>query len=155
MSAGWTPQDPHAQVAHPQGVQPRGVQPQGAQAGGWSPAQAGGWSPAQAGGWPAPPQPRAWSAPTHPGPPTNLLAVLAVAAAAAGATILLGLGSIAAVVLGSIALGQIKRTGADGKVLAVWAIIAGAVTLVALAAATVIGVAGFVSIGQQLAELGP
>lgn len=115
-----------------------------------------GWTPqGPQQGWQAPPQPAAWSAPTHPGPATNVLAVLAIGAAAAGTTVLLGLGSIAAVVLGLIALSQIKRTGADGRVLAVWAIVLGAVTLVALIVSTVVGIAGFVSIGQQFAQFGP
>lgn len=121
---------------------------------GWTPQ---GWqAPAGAPVAPTAPQaPPAWSAPTHPGPRTNLLALLAIGAAAAGTTIMLGIGSLAAIVLGAIALGQIRRTGDDGRLLAVWAIVLGAVTLVALTAATVIGIAGMVAIGQQVAELVP
>lgn len=104
---------------------------------------------------PAVPQPTAWSAPTHPGPKTNLMALLAIGAAAAGTTVLLGLGSIAAIVLGFIALAQIRRTGDDGRLLAVWALVLGTVTLVALIASTVIGIAGIVSMAQQFATLVP
>lgn len=137
----------------PEGVQAHGQAAYDEQARGWQPQGPHAPGPLP-GAWAAAPQPAAWSAPTHPGPPTNLLAVLAIGAAAAGATILLGLGSLAAVVLGCIALGQIRRTGADGRVLAVWAIIAGSVTLVALIAATAMAVVGFVSIGEQLSGLG-
>lgn len=110
-------------------------------------------------GWGAPPvQPQTapvqeWRAPTHPGPRTNLLAVLAIAAAAAGTTIFLGLGSIAAIVLGAIALGQIRRSGDDGRLLAIWGIVLGVVTLVALAAATVAGIAMIVTIVEQAEAL--
>lgn len=111
-------------------------------------------------GWDAPPAPQqppmqqapmqqAWASPTHPGPRTNLLAMLAIGAAAAGTTVLLGLGSIAAVVLGAIALSQIRRTGDDGRLLAIWAIVLGAVTLIALVAATIGGIAMFVTIFEQ------
>ncbi|MCR8670863.1 DUF4190 domain-containing protein [Agrococcus sp. HG114] len=109
-------------------------------------------------GWGAPPpyrpaaapQPAPWSAPTHPGPRTNTLAMLAILAAASGTTILIGLGSIAAIVLGGIALGQVRRTGEDGRLLALWAIILGAVTLVALAIATVTGIAMIVELVAQV-----
>ncbi|WP_413316843.1 DUF4190 domain-containing protein [Agrococcus sp. 1P02AA] len=96
----------------------------------------------------APPQ--QWSAPTHPGPKTNLMALLAIGAAAAGTTVLLGLGSIAAIVLGCIALAQIKRTGDDGRLLAFWGIALGALTLVALLAMIVLGVSAFASFTQTL-----
>lgn len=108
-------------------------------------------------GWGQPPLPAApqtWAAPTHPGPKTNLLAVLAIAAAASGTTILLGLGSIAAIVLGAIALSQLRRTGEDGRLLAIWAIVLGAVTLVGLIAATVSGIAMIVAIVEQAQSLG-
>lgn len=107
-----------------------------------------GWS-----GPPAGPQPRAWSAPTHPGPKTNTLAVLAIAAAAAGTTLFPGLGSAAAIVLGFIALSQIRRTGDDGRLLAIWAIVLGAVTLIAIAVATVIGIGMMVTLVQQSPEM--
>lgn len=110
-------------------------------------------------GWGAqPPQParpqQAWAAPTHPGPRTNLLAVLAIGAAATGTTILLGLGSIAAIVLGAIALSQIRRTGEDGRLLAVWAIVLGAVTVVALLASAIAGIAMIVTLVEQAQALG-
>lgn len=108
-------------------------------------------------GWsaqpPTPPQPAAWSAPTHPGPKTNLLSILAISAAAAGTTVLLGIGSCAAIVLGFIALAQIKRTGDDGRLLAVWSIVVGVVTLLALIVSTVLGISAFVSFVQDMPEL--
>lgn len=114
-----------------------------------------GWGPQQ----PAqPPQQaqvqQAWAAPTHPGPRTNLLAVLAIVAAASGTTVLLGFGSIAAIVLGAIALSQLRRTGEDGRLLAIWAIVLGVVTLVGLIAATVTGIAMIVGIVEQAQSLG-
>lgn len=107
-------------------------------------------------GWgtpPAPPAPAPFRAPTHPGPRTDALAVWAIAAAAAGTTILLGLGSIAAIVLGLIALSRIRRSGDDGGLLALWAVILGAVTLLALLAAAASGIAMIVTIVQQLPEM--
>lgn len=109
-----------------------------------------GWGSLPASPHSAPPQAAAWSAPTHPGPKTNTLAVLAILAAAAGTTILVGLGSIAAIVMGAIALGQVRRTGEDGRLLAIWAIVVSAVTLVALVAATITGVAMIVQIVEQM-----
>lgn len=100
-----------------------------------------GWGPP-----PAPPTPAPFRSPTHPGPRTDALAIWAIASAAAGTTILVGLGSIAAIVLGLIALSRIRRSGDDGRLLAVWAVILGAVTLVALIAATVAGIAMIVTV---------
>ncbi len=104
---------------------------------------------------PSPQQPmqQAWTSPTHPGPRTNLLAMLAIGSAAAGTTVLLGLGSIAAIVLGCIALAQIRRTGDDGRLLAIWAIVLGAVTLVALVAATIGLVAMLATLVEQAQAL--
>jgi hypothetical protein len=109
-------------------------------------------------GWSAPPpyqpapgpRPTAWSAPTHPGPQTSMLAVLAIIAAACGATILPGIGSLAAIVMGAIALGRIKRTGEDGRLLAIWAIILGAVTIVAMLSAAITGIAMIVQLAEQV-----
>jgi hypothetical protein len=98
--------------------------------------------------------PQVWTAPTHPGPRTNLLAVLAIAAAASGTTILLGVGSIAAIVLGAIALSQLRRTGEDGRLLAIWAIVLGIVTIVGLIAATVSGIAMIATLVEQARTLG-
>ncbi len=78
------------------------------------------------------------------------MALLAILASAAGTTILLGLGSIAGIVLGFIALGQIRRTGDDGRLLALWGIILGAVTLLALIVGAVIGIAGLAQLFEQL-----
>jgi Domain of unknown function (DUF4190) len=116
---------------------------------GWGAPQSA--QPPQA--WAAPTQ-QVWAAPTHPGPRTNLLAVLAIAAAASGTTILLGFGSIAAIVLGAIALSQLRRTGEDGRLLAIWAIVLGAATLVGLIAATVSGIAMIAGLVEQAQTLG-
>lgn len=117
-----------------------------------------GWPQQQ--GWNAPPpapsawpQPTAWQAPTHPGPKTDLIALLAIGAAALGTTFFVGLGSIAAVIMGFIALGRIKRTGDDGRLLAIWAIVLGLVTLVALIVGAVIGIGAIVTFTQQLATM--
>ena len=67
----------------------------------------------------------------------------------AGTTVLLGLGSIAAIVLGCIALSQLRRTGEDGRLLAIWAIVLGAITLVGLIAATIAGIAMIVTVVEQ------
>ncbi len=81
------------------------------------------------------------------------MAVLAIGAAAAGTTVLVGIGSLAAIVLGFIALSQIRRTGEDGRLLAIWAIVLGIVTIVALTVATVIGIGMIVTLVQQLSEM--
>lgn len=108
-------------------------------------------------GWGAPPmaqqQAPAWSAPTHPGPKTNVLAIVAILAAAAGATVMLGLGSIAAIVLGFLSLAQIRRTGDDGRVLAISAVVLGIVTLVALIGSIVLGIGVALTIAEQAADL--
>ena len=81
------------------------------------------------------------------------MAVLAIGAAAAGTTVLVGIGSLAAIVLGFIVLSQIRRTGEDGRLLAIWAIVLGIVTIVALTVATVIGIGMIVTLVQQLSEM--
>ena len=81
------------------------------------------------------------------------MAELAIGAAAAGTTVLVGIGSLAAIVLGFIALSQIRRTGEDGRLLAIWAIVLGIVTIVALTVATVIGIGMIVTLVQQLSEM--
>ena len=81
------------------------------------------------------------------------MAVLAIGAATAGTTVLVGIGSLAAIVLGFIALSQIRRTGEDGRLLAIWAIVLGIVTIVALTVATVIGIGMIVTLVQQLSEM--
>ena len=82
------------------------------------------------------------------------MAVLAIGAAAAGTTVLVGIGSLAAIVLGFIALSQIRRTGEDGRLLAIWAIVLGIVTIVALVASTVIGISAFMAIVERFGALG-
>ena len=121
----------------------------------WQRQTAPGW---QQTGWQAPGQQPgwehalpAWSSPTHPGPKTDSLAVWAILASTLGTWFAVGLGSIAGIVLGSIALGRIRRSGEDGRLLAVWAIVLGALTIVALIAAVVLGV----SFAAQLVELLP
>ena len=59
---------------------------------------------------------------------TNSLAIFSVVASVIG--LLCGVGSIVGIVLGVIALGQIKRTGQDGHGLAVTGIAVGAASLV-------------------------
>jgi hypothetical protein len=107
---------------------------------------------------PAAPMPAAapaqWTAPTHPGPKTDLLALLAIGAAALGTTVFVGLGSVAAIVLGFIALRRISRSGEDGRLLAIWAIVLGIVTIVALVASTVIGISAVIAIVEQASALG-
>ncbi|WP_404311928.1 DUF4190 domain-containing protein [Agrococcus terreus] len=102
-------------------------------------------------GWQRPQQaaPR-WSSPTHPGPRTDLLAVLAIIASATGTTVLLGLGSIAGIVLGAIALGRIRRSGEDGRLLAIWAIALGGATIVGIVSMAVTGVSLFTRLIEQL-----
>ncbi|WP_206448316.1 DUF4190 domain-containing protein [Agrococcus sp. KRD186] len=103
---------------------------------------------------PAQPQPMQWTAPTHPGPKTDLLALLAIGAAALGTTVFVGLGSLAAIVLGFIALRRIARTGDDGRLLAIWAILLGIATIVAIIASTIIGIGAFLAIAEQFGALG-
>ena len=59
---------------------------------------------------------------------TNSLAIFSLVASVIG--LLCGVGSIVGIVLGVVALGQIKRTGQDGHGLAVTGIAVGAVSLV-------------------------
>lgn len=59
---------------------------------------------------------------------TNSLAIFSIVASVIG--LLCGVGSIVGIVLGVVALGQIKRTGQDGHGLAVTGIAVGAVSLV-------------------------
>ena len=59
---------------------------------------------------------------------TNSLAIFSLVASVIG--LLCGVGSIVGIVLGVIALGQIKRTGQDGRGLAIAGIAVGAVSLV-------------------------
>ncbi len=136
---GWAP-------AHPgPGVPPQVGQVQGA----WP--QHGAPLGAPQPGWQRPQQPaQRWSSPTHPGPRTDLLAVLAIIASATGTTVLLGLGSIAGIVLGAIALGRIRRSGEDGRLLAIWAIALGGATIVGIVSMAVTGVSLFTRLIEQL-----
>ena len=103
----------------------------------------------------APPPPLAASheapdAAAYRAPATDLLAMLAICARAAGLVLLPGIGSIAGIVLGAIALVRIRRTKAGGRPLAIAAIVLGALALVLL----VVGVALFaVGIGELVEQL--
>jgi hypothetical protein len=59
---------------------------------------------------------------------TNSLAISSLVASVIG--LLCGIGSIVGIVLGVVALGQVKRTGQDGHGIAVSGIAVGAVSLV-------------------------
>lgn len=94
--------------------------------------------------------PEAPDAAAYRAPATDLLAMLAIGASAAGVTLLPVLGSLAGIVLGAIALPRIRRTGAGGRPLAIGAIVLGAVGLVAILTATVLFVASFATLFQNL-----
>lgn len=152
MSATWQPGEQQGgQQAAPQAQSAWQPAPQAQPA--WQPAPA--WAP-QAGA-PTPsvpqhaPQGAAWSSPTHPGPRTDLLALLAILAAVAGVTVLPVLGSVGALVLGPMGLARIRRSGDDGRLLAVWGIVLGAATLVATIAMVVIAVTSFASAIESFA----
>lgn len=142
----------HAQPSYapaPYGSAPYGSAPYGSAPYGSGPYAA---APYAAAPYAAPPT--LWTAPTHPGPKTSTMALLAILAAVAGTSILLGIGSIAAIVLGLIALGQIRRTGDDGRLLALWAVILGGITLLALIVLTATGIAGIALLVEQLQGAG-
>ncbi|WP_144719902.1 DUF4190 domain-containing protein [Agrococcus jejuensis] len=83
-------------------------------------------------------------------PATDLLAMLAIGASAAGVTVLPLLGSLAGIVLGAIALPRIRRAGSGGRPLAIGAIVLGALGLVAIVAGIVLFAAGFATLFQNL-----
>lgn len=97
------------------------------------PPPEGGWAPPPPGYPPTYAPPPEYGAP-YPGgygvPPTgnNPLAVFSLVASVIG--LLCGVGSIIGIVLGVIALGQIKRSGQQGRGLAVAGIAVGAASLV-------------------------
>lgn len=74
-----------------------------------------------------PPYPGGYGAPMAPPDGTNSLAVFSLVASAVG--LLCGVGSIIGIVLGAIALNQIKRTGQQGRGLAVTGIVVGVVSM--------------------------
>ena len=94
--------------------------------------------------------PEAPDAAAYRAPATDLLAMLAIGASAAGVTFVPLLGSLAGIVLGAIALPRIRRTGAGGRPLAIGAIVLGALGLVAIVATIVLFVAGFATLVEQL-----
>jgi hypothetical protein len=83
-------------------------------------------------------------------PATDLLAMLAIGASAAGVTLLPVLGSIAGVVLGLVALPRIRRTGAGGRPLAIAAIVLGGLGLVVAIVGIALFAAGIGTLMQQL-----
>ena len=80
--------------------------------------------PSQGGGYPPPPAGYPVAAPAAG---TNGLAIASLVCSVVG--VLCGIGSIAGIVLGIIALNQIKQTGQGGRGLALAGIIVGAVLL--------------------------
>ncbi|MGI9162725.1 MAG: DUF4190 domain-containing protein [Mycobacterium sp.] len=74
-----------------------------------------------------PPYPGGYGTPTAPPDRTNSLAAFSLVASAVG--LLCGIGSIIGIVLGVIALNQIKRTGQQGRGLAVTGIVVGVVSM--------------------------
>jgi peptidyl-prolyl cis-trans isomerase B (cyclophilin B) len=93
--------------------------------------------------------PEAPDAAAYRAPATDLLAILAICASAAGVTVLPLLGSIAGIVLGAIALPRIRRTGAGGRPLAIWGIVLGGAGVVLIIAAIVVAVAGIGAIAAS------
>jgi hypothetical protein len=140
---------PAPQYAAPQfGRQPGGAPfggPQGGQ--GYSSAPPPPPYGAQGGSYNGPPPPPYGSAggPYHPYPPqggnpygppggygrrTNALAIISIIASGAGVIFLYGIGQIVGIILGFVALGQIKRSGEKGRGLAIAGIWIGIGTLV-------------------------
>lgn len=76
------------------------------------------------------------------GPKTNTLAIVSLVASIAGLVILWGIGSIAGVICGHISLGQIKKTGEQGRGMAVAGLIIGYVGI----ALAIIGVIIFIAV---------
>jgi Domain of unknown function (DUF4190) len=106
------------------------------------PPQGGGYPPPpQGGGYPPPPQGGGYLPPPqgggYPPPPggfggaptkTNTLAIASLVCAVLG--LLCGIGSILGIVLGVVALNQIKQTGEGGRGLAQAGIVVGAIFVV-------------------------
>jgi hypothetical protein len=106
------------------------------------PPQGGGYPPPpQGGGYPPPPQGGGYPPPPqgggYPPPPggfggaptkTNTLAIASLVCAVLG--LLCGVGSILGIVLGVVALNQIKQTGEGGRGLAQAGIVVGAIFVV-------------------------
>lgn len=60
-----------------------------------------------------------------PAPPTNVMAVWSLVSSILGITLLPAVGSVAGVVLGHIAMSQLKRTGESGRGLAIAGLVVG------------------------------
>lgn len=85
------------------------------------------------------------------GAKTNVLAIISLVASIAGFVILWGIGSIAGVICGHIALGQIKKTGEQGRGMAMAGLILG---YVGIALAIIAAIIFFVIIGSIAASGG-
>lgn len=88
------------------------------------------------------PQAYQYGPPGHvpaPAPPTNVMTVWSLVSSILGITLLPGLGSVAGIVLGHIAMSQLKRTGESGRGLAI--------------AGLVVGYSGIVIIGLIVAAI--
>jgi TRAP-type C4-dicarboxylate transport system permease small subunit len=88
--------------------------------------------------------------PSYAAPPaqkTNVLAIVSLVASIAGLVILWGIGSLAGVITGHIAMSQIKKTGEQGRGMALGGLIVGYIGL----AFAIIGVIIFVVVFASLA----
>ncbi len=97
-------------------------------------------------GQPAPAygQPGLW--PSRTGPKTNTLAIISLIASIAGIVILWGIGSIAGMICGHISISQIKKTGEQGRGMALAGLIIGYVGI----ALAIIGVIIVVALSAWL-----
>ena len=75
------------------------------------------------------------------GPKTNTLAIISLVASIAGIVILWGIGSIAGVICGHISLSQIKKTGEQGRGMAVAGLIVGYIGIALAIIGTIIAIA--------------
>src|SRR5579884_1651865 len=88
-------------------------------------SSAGGYGQPYPGGYPGPEYPGGYGAPSQSG--TNTLAIASLVSSFIG--LLCGIGSIVGIVLGAVALNQIKQTRQEGYGLAVAGIVVGVATL--------------------------
>ncbi|HET8779503.1 MAG TPA: DUF4190 domain-containing protein [Agromyces sp.] len=103
--------------------------------------------PAPAYGEPAAPaygQPAAYGQPS--GAKTNTLAIISLVASIAGIVILWGIGSVVGVICGHISLSQIKKTGEQGRGMAVAGLIVGYVGIALAIIAVIIFFAIFAAV---------
>lgn len=105
---------------------------------------------------PAPAYGAAGSAPAYgqpTGQKTNTLAIVSLVASIAGLVILWGIGSIAGVICGHISLGQIKKTGEQGRGMAVAGLIVGYVGIALAIIGVIIVIAIFASLAAASGSL--